>query len=278
MLSETAEIRGALRAQLWKEGVISSSSSQADAGVYAMYADFSEAVGKISGYRVLALNRGEKEAVLKVRIESDTDRLSATLEKMAVKNKNSPCSQTVMQAAQDALTRLIFPSLENEIRSDLTARAAEQAIGIFALNLRSLLLQPPLKGKVILGFDPAYRTGCKLAVIDPTGAVVDTAVIYPTQPHNRIAESAKTLKSLIEKHKVSVIAIGNGTASKNPRFLLPTSSKGYSPRLSTRLSAKPAPPFTLRPSWRPKSFRSMMCRFAAPFPLPGGCRTRWPSW
>lgn len=229
MLSETAEIRGALRAQLWKEGIISSLSSQADAGVYAMYADFSEAVGKISGYRVLALNRGEKEAVLKVRIESDTDRLSAALEKMAIKNNKSPCAQTVLQAAQDALTRLILPSLENEIRADLTARAAEQAIGIFALNLRPLLLQPPLKGKVILGFDPAYRTGCKLAVIDPTGAVVDTAVIYPTQPHNRVAESAKTMKSLIEKHKVSVIAIGNGTASKESEIFIADLIKGLQP-------------------------------------------------
>jgi uncharacterized protein len=229
MISETADVRGALRAQLWREGVVHSVSQKSDAGVYAMYAEFSEAVGKISGYRVLALNRGEKEEVLKVRIESDTDRLRGALEGMVLKNKTSLCTETVRQAAADALTRLILPSLENEVRSDLTTRAAEQAIGVFALNLRPLLLQPPLKGRSILGLDPAYRTGCKIAVIDTTGYVVDTAVIYPTPPHNRVEEANAVMKKLIEKHGVSVIAIGNGTASKESEIFVVDLIKGMNP-------------------------------------------------
>lgn len=222
MVSDDAAVRGALRAFLQRTACLRSVSDdeQAAQGVYAMYCDFSEPVSKVAGYRVLAIDRGERENVLKVSIECDMEAALQTLERMVVKKGFSPSIHVVKEACSDALTRLIFPSLERELRSALTENAAEQAIKVFALNLKPLLMQPPVKGRVTLGLDPAYRTGCKIAVVDATGRVLDTTVVYPTPPQSKVEEAAAKLKALIKKHDVSVISIGNGTASKESEIFV----------------------------------------------------------
>lgn len=222
MVSDDAAVRGALRAFLQRMACLRSVSDdeQAAQGVYAMYCDFSEPVSKVAGYRVLAIDRGEREKVLKVSIECDMEAALQTLERMVVKKGFSPSIDVVKEACADALTRLIFPSLERELRSALTENAAEQAIKVFALNLKPLLMQPPVKGRVTLGLDPAYRTGCKIAVVDATGRVLDTTVVYPTPPQSKVDEAAAKLKALIKKHDVSVISIGNGTASKESEIFV----------------------------------------------------------
>lgn len=222
MVSDDAAVRGALRAFLARTACLRSVSDdvQAAQGVYAMYCDFTEPVGKVAGYRVLAIDRGEREGVLKVSIECDMDAALQTLERLVVKKGFSPSINVVKESCADALSRLIFPSLERELRSTLTENAAEQAIKVFALNLKPLLMQPPVKGKVTLGLDPAYRTGCKIAVVDATGRVLDTTVVYPTPPQNKTEEAAAKLKSLIKKYDVSVISIGNGTASKESEIFV----------------------------------------------------------
>ena len=190
-----------------------------DAQVYAMYFDYEEKADKLPSHRILAINRGEREGFLKVELKVDEAKAALCLEGRAVKG-TSIFTDLVRQAARDGFKRLIRPSLERELRAALTEQAAEQAIKNFGINLKNLLLQPPLKGKVVLGFDPAYRTGCKLAVLDPTGKVLDTDIIYPTPPQNRIAEAGETLKRLILRYKVDVIAIGNGTASKESEIFV----------------------------------------------------------
>ena len=222
MVSDDAAVRGALRAFLQRTACLRSVSEdqQAAQGVYAMYCDFSEPVSKVAGYRVLAIDRGEREEVLKVSIECDMEAALQTLERMVVKKGFSPSIHVVKEACADALTRLIFPSLERELRSTLTENAAEQAIKVFALNLKPLLMQPPVKGRVTLGLDPAYRTGCKIAVVDATGRVLDTTVVYPTPPQSKVEEAAAKLRALIKKHNVSTISIGNGTASKESEIFV----------------------------------------------------------
>ena len=182
--------------------------------VYTMYYDFGEAVKKIAGHRVLAVNRGEKEGFLKVSLELDEDRPLSVIYRLLDKGRNPLCSDILRAAGEDAYSRLIFPSIEREIRSELTDNAAENAMKVFAVNLKQLLMQPPVKGKVVLGLDPGYRTGCKVAVVDGTGKVLDTAVIYPTHGERKAAESKAKLLQLIKKHRVDIISIGNGTASK----------------------------------------------------------------
>ncbi|MBQ8893065.1 MAG: RNA-binding transcriptional accessory protein [Clostridia bacterium] len=215
-ISDDAEMRRLLRSLYLAVGVVSAEKA-ADAkdekGVYAMYYEFEELLKKIPGHRVLALNRGEAEEVLKVRVGVDEGRALGILERAYVKN-DSVSAGHVKVAAEDAFDRLIAPSLEREMRSTLTEQAAEKAIGVFSVNLRQLLMQPPVKGMVTLGLDPAYRTGCKIAVVDETGKVLDTAVVYPTPPQNKIEEAKKKLKQLIKKHGVTLISIGNGTASR----------------------------------------------------------------
>ncbi len=222
MVSDDAAVRGALRGFLQRTACLRSVSNdeQAAQGVYAMYCDFSEPVAKVAGYRVLAIDRGEREGVLKVSIDCDMDMALQTLERLVVKKGFSPSIQVVREACADALARLIFPSLERELRSTLTENAAEQAIKVFALNLKPLLMQPPVKGRVTLGLDPAYRTGCKIAVVDATGRVLDTTVVYPTPPQNKTEEAAAKLRALIKKHDVDVISIGNGTASKESEIFV----------------------------------------------------------
>ena len=219
-VSDDAELRKTLRKKVAEVGDISCKLLENEnAKTYDMYADYSEKIAKMPSHRILAINRGEKEECLKVSVVVDTEAFVNAIHKVYVKN-DSQSGQIVANAATDAYGRLIFPSIEREIRSDLFEKASEQAIKMFEVNLRPLLLQPPLKDKTILGLDPAYRTGCKIAVIDEKGNVLDTAVVFPTPPQNRTEEAAKVLMSLVEKHKVNVISIGNGTASKESEIFV----------------------------------------------------------
>ena len=211
-VADSATLRKTLRNFLLMHGILKTESKPGADPVYEMYAAYSEPVAKIAPHRVLAIDRGEREGALKVSLEADLERCRKTIVRDFVK-ENTPCADFVRNAAFDGFSRLIFPSLEREVRSALTEKAAEQAIRVFGVNLQQLLMQPPVKNAVTLGLDPAYRTGCKLAVVDATGKVLDTAVIYPTPPQNKVGPAKEKCKQLIEKYGVSIIAIGNGTAS-----------------------------------------------------------------
>ncbi len=214
-LSDSADIRKKLRAIIRISGMLRSVAADADQdSVYTNYYDFSEPVKKIAGHRVLAINRGEKEGFLKVGVVLDSDYPLSVIDREIDKGTNPLCSDILKAAGEDAYTRLIFPSIEREIRSELTENASENAMKVFATNLKQLLMQPPVKGKTVLGLDPGYRTGCKVAVVDDTGKVLDTAVIYPTHSEQKVAQSKRKLLELIKKHHVDIISIGNGTASK----------------------------------------------------------------
>ena len=212
-ISDNADIRKSLRQLAQKFANLRSLAATEEDSVYQLYYDFSQPVSKLQGHQILAINRGEKEKFLKVSVELDTDRAMQTLRR-AVVIPGAAAMEFVKAAAQDAYDRLIFPSLEREIRSELTDSACEGAIGQFALNLRPLLMQPPVKGKVTMGLDPGYRMGCKVAVVDGTGKVLDTTVVYPTHGQRQKAECISTLARMIRKHNVEHIAIGNGTASR----------------------------------------------------------------
>ncbi len=212
-ISDNAEFRSYIRNFTYRTGILSSSAAKEEDSVYRLYYDFSQAVRQLKGYRVLAINRGEKEDFLKVSIEVDAEKITQYLISQMI-TKQSPAGAYITAACEDAYKRLIAPSIERDIRNELTETASEEGIGLFGKNLKQLLLQPPLKNETILGLDPGYRTGCKVAVIDDTGKVLDTGVIYPAPPHKKIAESEQTITQMIEKHNVTVIAIGNGTASK----------------------------------------------------------------
>ena len=214
-VSDDARCRDELRRFYHAFGQVRSVGAKEEDSVYSPYYDFSEPVSKIAGHRVLALNRGEREGYLKVNIEVDPERAGALCARLFAREKTGgACAQQVLQAALDAYKRLIHPSLDTEIRTELTDAANEGAITVFGDNLRQLLLQPPIKGKVALGLDPGYRMGCKVAVVDATGKVLDTTVIYPVPEFKRVEQAKKILKELIKKHGVQIIAIGNGTASK----------------------------------------------------------------
>ena len=214
-VSDSAEIRKRIREIARSSGVLRSvAADEEKESVYTMYYDFGEAVKKIAGHRVLAVNRGEKEGFLKVSLELDSERPLSVIYRLLDRGVNPLCSDILRAAGEDAYSRLIFPSIEREIRSELTDAAAESAMKVFAVNLKQLLMQPPVKGKVVLGLDPGYRTGCKVAVVDGTGKVLDTSVIYPTHGERKAAESKAKLLQLIKKHRVDIISIGNGTASK----------------------------------------------------------------
>lgn len=213
-LSDDATIRRRLRNLFTVCGVVRSKSAKEEDSVYAPYYDFSAPVEKIAGYQVLAIDRGEREGFLKVSVTLDRPRAIKVISSVALKSTESPCTRAVLEAGEDAYDRLIEPSFEREIRSALTQRAATAAIKVFSTNLRQLLLQPPVKGKVALGLDPGYRTGCKVAVVDATGRVLDTGVIYITHSEAQKEQAKSTLRRMIETHGVGIIAIGNGTASK----------------------------------------------------------------
>ena len=211
-ISDNAEFRKVIRSMTRLRGSIES-KKLADGPTYEQYYEYSEPLSKIPPHRVLALNRAEKEGVLKVTVDPPRDNIISYLEGEVIKEKSSPAAELLSATVTDSYDRLIASSVEREIRNELFDDASEAAIGLFSKNLRGLLMQAPLKGKTVLGYDPGYRTGCKLAVITPTGSVVDTAVIYPTKPHEKIDESKKVLERLIRRWGVDVIAIGNGTAS-----------------------------------------------------------------
>ena len=220
IISDNAELRKKLRTLFENHGEIQVKMVEDDEkGTYAMYADYAELVPEIKNHRVLAINRGEKEGCLKVKLYFNPDLAKRVCTAKYVHSKGA-CADIITEAADDGYDRLIEPSIEREVRAILTDRASEQAIKMFEVNLRPLLLQPPVKGKVTLGLDPGYRTGCKVAVVDPTGKVLATSVIYPVPPHNKTEESKKIIKDLIAKCGVNVIAIGNGTASKETEIFV----------------------------------------------------------
>ena len=212
-ISDDADLRKLLREETIKCGAIVSKKTKDEPSVYEMYYDYREPLKKAAGHRVLAMNRGEKEGFLSVKIEGEEEKLLQRMERRLIR-RSSDTADILRGVIADSYKRLIAPSLEREIRNDLTEKAEEAAIGVFRENLRQLLLQPPISGKVVLALDPAYRTGCKIAVIDTTGKPLETTVVYPTPPQNKTAEAEKKLLALIEKYGVDLISIGNGTASR----------------------------------------------------------------
>lgn len=259
-VSDYAEIRKRIRNLANVNGVISSVAVDAEKdSVYRQYYDYKEPVKKIADHRLLAVNRGEKEGFLKVSVEMDTERPLNSIAKVMITNPACACADIVKTACEDAYTRLIFPSIEREIRNDLTENACENSMKVFGVNLRQLLMQPPVKGKTVLGLDPGYRTGCKVAVVDGTGKVLDTAVIYPTHSEAKVKESKQKLLQLIKKHNVDIISIGNGTASKetemfaadaikeadHPVYYMVVSEAGASVYSASKLAAKELPQLDL---------------------------------
>ncbi len=218
-ISDDADLRKLLREETIKCGAIVSKKTKDEPSVYEMYYDYREPLKKAAGHRVLAMNRGEKEGFLSVKIEGEEEKLLQRMERRLIR-RSSDTADILREVIADSYKRLIAPSLEREIRNDLTEQAEEAAIGVFRENLRQLLLQPPISGKVVLALDPAYRTGCKIAVIDATGKPLETTVVYPTPPQNKTAEAEKTLLGLIEKYGVDLISIGNGTASRESELFV----------------------------------------------------------
>ena len=220
-ISDNAEYRTYIRNATMNKGVVQSSAKDEKVqSVYEMYYNYEEPVKKCAGHRVLALNRGENEKILTVKVLAPEDQILMYLEKQTIVRDNHHTTPVLKEVAADSYQRLIGPSIEREIRSELTERAEEGAIKVFGKNLEQLLMQPPIVGRVVLGWDPAFRTGCKLAVVDSTGKVLDTVVIYPTAPQNKVAESKKIVKDFIKKYDISLISVGNGTASRESEQII----------------------------------------------------------
>lgn len=220
-VSDNADYRSYIRQITMEEGSISSTAKDAKAqSVYEMYYEYEEAVSKVAGHRILALNRGENEKLLVVKVNAPEERILRYLEKQVLKNENEFTAPLLKDTVADSYKRLIGPAIEREIRNDLTEKAEDGAIKVFGKNLEQLLMQPPIVGKVVLGWDPAFRTGCKLAVVDGTGKVLDTTVVYPTEPQNKVEETKKVVKKLIDKYGVELISVGNGTASRESEMVI----------------------------------------------------------
>ncbi|MDY5461707.1 MAG: Tex family protein [Agathobacter sp.] len=214
-VSDNADYRKHIRELTMKKGRLVSAAKDPEAeSVYEMYYEFDEALSKVAGHRTLAINRGEKEKFLTVKIEAPEEDICRYLEKQVITNTQGQMAPVLCEVVTDAYERLIAPAIEREIRSDLSENAEDGAIKVFGKNLQQLLMQPPIAGQVVLGWDPAFRTGCKLAVVDPTGKVLDTTVIYPTAPQNKVEEAKAVLKKLIAKYHITLISLGNGTASR----------------------------------------------------------------
>ena len=214
-VSDNADYRKHIRELTMKKGRLVSAAKDPEAeSVYEMYYEFDEALSKVAGHRTLAINRGEKEKFLTVKIEAPEEDICRYLEKQEITNTQGQMAPVLCEVVTDAYERLIAPAIEREIRSDLSEKAEDGAIKVFGKNLQQLLMQPPIAGQVVLGWDPAFRTGCKLAVVDPTGKVLDTTVIYPTAPQNKVEEAKAVLKKLIAKYHITLISLGNGTASR----------------------------------------------------------------
>ena len=220
-VSDQAEFRSYIREATMKEGkLISVAKDEKAETVYEMYYNFEEDIEKLAGHRILAVNRGEKEKILTVKIAAPEERILRYLEKKMIIKDNIHTNDILKALIEDSYKRLIAPAIEREIRNDLTEKAEDGAIKVFGKNLVQLLMQPPITGKIVLGWDPAFRTGCKLAVVDSTGKVLDTVVIYPTPPQNRIEESKRVLAKLIDKHNITMISVGNGTASRESEKII----------------------------------------------------------
>ena len=216
-ISDEADYRIRIRDMTVKKGrVVSAAKNPKESSVYEMYYDYEEPIAKVAGHRVLALNRGEKEKILTVKIEAPTEDIIRYLEKQVITRSNPNTTPVLRDVVEDSYSRLIGPAIEREIRNDMTEKAEDGAIKVFKKNLEQLLMQPPIVGQVVLGWDPAFRTGCKLAVVDPTGKVLDTVVVYPTAPTTpaKIAAAKETVKKLIRKYNITLISLGNGTASR----------------------------------------------------------------
>ncbi len=220
-ISEDAKYRTYIRKTTFAEGLIcSEAKDETVESVYEMYYHYEETVKKCAGHRVLALNRGEKEKILTVKVTAPVDKIQMYLEKQIIVRDNPVTTPVLKDVIADSYSRLIAPAIEREVRNELTEKAEDGAIKVFGKNLEQLLMQPPISGRVVLGWDPAFRTGCKLAVVDATGKVLDTVVIYPTAPQNKVAEAKKTLKKLIDKYQISLISVGNGTASRESEQII----------------------------------------------------------
>ena len=200
--------------------LVSKAKDEKAASVYEMYYDFEEPVNKIAGHRILAINRGEKEKFLTVRVEAPEEKILSWMKRQVITRDNPQTSPMLERVVEDSYQRLIAPAIEREVRSDLSEKAEDGAIRVFGKNLTQLLMQPPIAGRTVLGWDPAFRTGCKLAVVDPTGKVLDTVVIYPTEPQKKIRESKEILKKLIKKYGITLISVGNGTASRESEMVI----------------------------------------------------------
>ena len=220
-ISDEADYRKYIRDLTMRTGKIVSAAKDPKAeSVYEMYYEFEEGLAKLAGHRILALNRGEAEKILTVKVEAPIEQILQYLEKKIIVRENPNTADTLRAVVEDSYKRLIAPAIEREIRNELTERAEDGAIRVFGKNLEQLLMQPPIAGHVVLGWDPAFRTGCKLAVVDATGKVLDTTVIYPTAPQNKVEQSKAVLKNLIQKYDISLISVGNGTASRESEMVI----------------------------------------------------------
>ena len=276
IVSDSADIRKRLRELIWEKGVLNTDAAKEEDSVYSLYYQFRQPVSRLQGHQILAVNRGEKEGFLKVSLDIDWATAMAVVWNGFVISGSS-ATEFVRMASEDGYDRLLFPSLEREIRTMLTDSASEGAIRNFTLNLKPLLMQPPVKGHVTMGLDPGYRNGCKVAVVDGTGKVLDTAVVYPTQGERRKYEAMEDLRDLIYKNKVEHIAIGNGTASRETEQMtseLLRDIPGVSYMIVNEAGARQCIP---RRSLRPTNSPNTMSTCVPPYPLPAGCRTRWRS-
>ena len=219
-ISDEAEYRQKMKKMCYREAVITTKAAKEEKSPYEMYYDFSETIRTLPSHRILAINRGEKEEFLKVKIEKPDEKVIDLIKKDVIKDFNSQYAKVLEETIEDSYYRLIEPSVDREIRSDLTEKAEEKAIKVFGKNAKQLLLQAPIKNITVLGFDPAYRTGCKLAVIDKNGKLLETATVYPTEPQNDVVGATKVINELIDKHKINMVAIGNGTASRESEMFV----------------------------------------------------------
>ena len=219
-IADDSDYRKKIKSFCFREAVISTKAAKEEKSSYEMYYDFSEPILKIPSHRILAINRGEKEEFLKVKLDKPEEKIIDYLKKQIIQDYKSQFAEILERTIMDSYKRLIEPSIEREIRADLSEKSEEQAIKVFGKNAKQLLLQPPIKNMTVMGFDPAYRTGCKIAVIDKTGKVLETTTVYPTEPQNDIEKSKKVLKDLIQKHHINMIAIGNGTASRESEMFV----------------------------------------------------------
>lgn len=279
-ISDEADYRMEIRRRTEAKGLIVSTAKDEKAeSVYENYYEFSEPVSKIAGHRVLALNRGEKEKFLNVKIEAPTEEILRYLEKKII-TKENPQTKPVLQATiEDAYNRLIAPAIEREVRNQLTEKAEDGAIKVFGKNLEQLLMQPPIAGQVVLGWDPAFRTGCKLAVVDATGKVLDTTVVYPTAPTNekKIAAAKATVKDLIHKYGVTLISVGNGTASRESEQIIVEILKEIPEKVAYVITNEAGASVYSQASWQPRNSRTLMSDSEVPLPSHAVCRIRWQS-